>query len=391
MSEPPRRRALVVSPDPAAGAGGVERVCIQIAAALREGGWEAEVVGPAEQPGRWPMRLGMTWLAQSRRAMAAARAAPPPPPDLLITHGQLGWPAPRGVRRIHLYHGTMVGHGTRGAVTALRRERVRQVLGGGAAEALAGRGALVAVVAEQVAEEIARWYRLRTDAVLENGVDLATFRPGHRTAARAHLGLDPDTLYALFVGRVEPRKGGDLLAPACARAGFALLVAGAGEVEGARALGVLDPPALARAYAAADAVLFPTRYEGHALVVLEAIACGTPVVTTPTGWVPTLLREVPGYAELVGAPHVDALAARLRRVAAGGLEPTLAAARARVERVNGLDAFGARWRALAERALSAQPSAGAAPGSASESAVRPSPSHSAASSPSTIGSINEKR
>ena len=92
--------------------------------------------------------------------------------------------------------------------------------------------------------------------------------------------------------------------PAPRAAGWELLHAGAPALDGARHLGLLEPEQLADAYAAANCLLFPTRYEACSYVLLEALASGTPAVTTRVGWTRTLLRELPAYEALCVRPDV---------------------------------------------------------------------------------------
>jgi glycosyltransferase involved in cell wall biosynthesis len=336
-------RAVIVSPNPASEAGGVERVCALLAQVLEEDGWEVSVVGPRRTMGRWRFRLALGYLGLSLDATAAAREHDP---DLLITNGLLGFGSSRKTPRIHLFHGTMVAD-TRAEGRALsRRERLRRTLGGALAEALAGRGATVVSVAHETAREVRRYYGLHTDAVIPNGVDTALFRPQSRQLAREALGLPPDARLCLFVGRMQHRKGAELLAPACREAGYELMTAGAGDGAGDRHLGLLAPQELAGAYAAADCVLYPSRYEACGLVALEALACGVPLLATRVGWMPTFLEAVPGYSLLSVRPEHDDIVARLRLLQHTDTSHLMRTARAWIERHNSLESWGAAWREL---------------------------------------------
>jgi glycosyltransferase involved in cell wall biosynthesis len=340
-------RVAIVSPDPSNRAGGVERVCALLGEVLERQGWEVEIVGPAYAPTRWQSRLGRNYPMLSRSATAATRARRDL--DLIVTNGFLGIGCPRGVPRIHLYHGTMVGnaHAQRGSVPA--HERLRRTVGAGLTEALSGRGAArVACVSELVAEEVLRRYRVRADAVIPNGVDTDTFAPREMHGARERLGLPGDRRYALYVGRLEHGKGSDLVVEGAARGGCELLVAGPTGAPGTHHLGVLAPAALADAYAAADCMVFPSRYEGCSLVVLEALACGRPLLATRVGWMGTLLRAVPEYDALCIEPTVEELARRLRELEGFESAELCAAARAFVLANNSLERWAARWGRLIE-------------------------------------------
>lgn len=130
-------------------------------------------------------------------------------------------------------------------------------------------------------------------SVLRNGVDLEIFRPLDRTMARSKLGLNGQIL--LSVGHLIERKGHDLVIRALALLPrHKLLICGAGPEDAglrrlAKEIGVADrvrflgPIAhdrLAEIYGAADALILASSREGWPNVLLEAMACGTPVIAS---------------------------------------------------------------------------------------------------------------
>jgi glycosyltransferase involved in cell wall biosynthesis len=336
-------RAVLISPNPASNAGGVERFCMLLASVLESSGWTATLVGPGEPP---PRALARSGLGPSLQALAATRRARRERADLVISNGFLG--GPTGTPRIHVFHGTMVEHVRRG-VTGSRRYRLREGAGGGLAEALCARGATAVAVSRSAAGEVERLYRQRVDAVIPNAVDTEIFSPGDRAEARTRLALDRHARYALFVGRFEHRKGADLVPEACRRAGYELLVAGRGAPTGTIELGTMAPAELRYAYRAADCVAFPTRYEGFGYVTVEGLACGVPVITTPVGWTREFLRECAEYSPFIVRPDLDSVTDALRRLQPGDGVPVLAHARAFIERENSLDAFRRRWLELIDQ------------------------------------------
>lgn len=335
--------AVIVSPDPSNAAGGVERMCVLLSRVLEADGWTADIVGPEHEPARWLARLGAGYLASSISGMRAARRLRP---DLIVSNGFLGMSLPGDPRRVHVYHGTMVG-GTRGDSSGLSRaERARRIFGAGISEAIAGRGATVVCVSDLAADEVRRFYRVRSDAVIPNGIDTSVFRPRGRAESRVRLGLAEAGRYCLFVGRIQQGKGADLLEPASREAGYELMIAGSEGAPGARHLGVLDPESLAYAYSAADCVLFPSRYEACSYVVLEALACGVPLLTTEVGWMPTFLHAVPEYRALCVQPTHDDIVVRLRQLTELDTDRLTSKAQEWVVEHNSLKRYAERWHEL---------------------------------------------
>jgi glycosyltransferase involved in cell wall biosynthesis len=110
--------------------------------------------------------------------------------------------------------------------------------------------------------------------------------------------------YVLAVGTVEPRKNLERLAEATRRLGVELRVVGAqgwGRVEpgsGVRRLGCVSDEELARLYRGARCLAYPSLYEGFGIPILEAMASGTPVVTSRGG----ATEEVAGGAAVLVDP-----------------------------------------------------------------------------------------
>ena len=109
--------------------------------------------------------------------------------------------------------------------------------------------------------------------------------------------------YVLAVGTLEPRKNVALAAAAATAAGVELRVAGAAgwggvSADGVRWLGEVDDDELARQLRGARALVYPSLYEGFGIPILEAMAVGTPVVTSRGG----ATEEVAGGAAVLVDP-----------------------------------------------------------------------------------------
>ncbi len=132
--------------------------------------------------------------------------------------------------------------------------------------------------------------------VIRNGVDLEMFRPVDRATARRALGVAPPVLAT--VGNLIPLKAQDLIVRALpmlpgatllivgdgpAAPGLQALAADLGVADRVRFLGRLPQADLCTVYAAADVSVLASRSEGLANVLLESMACGTPVVASDVG------------------------------------------------------------------------------------------------------------
>jgi glycosyltransferase involved in cell wall biosynthesis len=270
-------------------------------------------------------------------------------PDLIVSNGYLGVGGFRGAPRVHLYHGTTAGAMKATSYAQPRREVLRRTVSAGAAEAIAARGAAkVICVSQATADEVRHYYRASTDAVIANAVDTSVFAPRPQKDARARLGLTKGPRYVLFVGRLEHGKGGDVAVEAARRAGYELLVAGAMGAPGVQHLGVLSPDELSDAYAAADCVVLPSLYEACSLVVLEALACERPLLTTRVGWMNSFLKAVPEYDTLCVESSVEDLTAHLLDLSDLVTKRLTSMARDFVLRHNSLECYSESWRKLLE-------------------------------------------
>ncbi len=286
--------------------GGVARCVADLVADQIERGWRVGVAcppgGPLLQRARvvgadhmaWPARRspGVRVPAETR---AVSKIAQEWSPDLVHLHSSkaalAGRLALRGrlptLFQPHAWSFFAVGEPLRTAAVRWERAAVRWT------------DAIVCVSeGERAAGEregiVATW------RVVPNGIDLEVFRPaldGERARAREELGFGSRPV-AVCLGRLSRQKGQDVLAeawPAVARRvpGAELVFVGGGPDEDAlrgRGRVVGEQQDVRPWLAAADVVVQPSRWEGLAYVVLEAMASGRRVVAT----------DVPGMREALG-------------------------------------------------------------------------------------------
>jgi len=164
----------------------------------------------------------------------------------------------------------------------------------------------VIAISDHAYEQLTTSYRLDEDEVemIPHGVDTDWFYPREEQ----HPAVDDGETTLLYVGRLGARKGLDLALRALAEADdpdVEFLIAGTGRHEGSlrdlarelgiaeqvRFLGYVPDEELPVLYSSADVFVLPSRYEGFGLVVLEAMACGTPVIGADAGGIPTAIED----------------------------------------------------------------------------------------------------
>lgn len=289
---------------------------------------------------------GPSDVAALRRTRAAMRHA-----DAVFAHSsKTGALArlvrPRGTRLVFVPHGWswLVGGRLAGAYRTVER--------------LLARRAHVTVVVgrDELAEGRQVLGRRPALEVIENSVDLERFRP-------PEVPRPTDGRTVVCVGRLTRQKGQDLLVRAVAQGGLDVSVRLVGPGDPAehedletlaRELGIAERVELVgaddpvRHLQEADLVVVPSRWEGLPLVLLEAMACGAPVVASSAAGVDALadagvvvpLTEEDAFVETLAKAMRDLLASPERRVELG------CRARTRAEERYGRERMAEQYRAL---------------------------------------------
>ena len=244
--------------------------------------------------------------------------------DIIHSHywisGQLGWMISErtGVPLVHTMH-TMAKVKNQALAEGDTPEPLIRALG---EEQIVQNAKALIANTDAEAASLVSLYGADSDRVkvVTPGVDLQRFTPGHgKASARNILDIAPDAIMLLFVGRIQPHKGPEVLVRAVAelvahaphlRSKLALVIMG-----GASGTGINEPERLAKLatflgvadlihfkepvsrteladwYRASDLVCVPSYSESFGLVALEAQACGTPVVASAVGGLRTAVSD----------------------------------------------------------------------------------------------------
>jgi glycosyltransferase involved in cell wall biosynthesis len=349
---PAPRLVLFTRDDPTRSTGGVESFTQRLLAAFPG----SEVVAYAGAAGR---RL---LLDEARDAFAArgqlARAVELLRPAAIVANGAAAW-ALRETESpvVAVFHGTYAGFGRAVASIAPRRGLLACTYGA-FLERRAGRGrAAVVAVSRGVATQVRESYGVRAPIrVIENGASPERRPPPARSTARRVLALADDRRVLLFVGRAERTKGfGEVAALARARPEVTVLAAGVAPDHrlppNLLAQGTVGAEAMAHLYAACDAVVLPSRYEGCSIALIDAVMADRPILSTATGCFDVAGETpfgivLPRHSEKQLAPGFVAAADRL--LAAPERFRPLASCRERFA----FERFAREWRTLIDEVSS---------------------------------------
>jgi glycosyltransferase involved in cell wall biosynthesis len=222
-------------------------------------------------------------------------------------------------------------------------------------------------IAEKVVSSFAALYNYHNQVLIPNGIPTDVFTPDTvvRQRMRQKLQVEPQTFVFIHVGRIDANKNQGMLISAFSRlcasesVPMELWLVGDGDLleaaqQQARTLGIenrvrflgvrSDIPDLLRA---ADVFVFPSRWEGNPLSVMEAMATGLPVIATAVGGVPELVEDgVSGI--LIPNEDRDALVAAMQRMVE---QPDLRVQMGQAARCRAVERFDIRQTVRAYEAL----------------------------------------
>lgn len=204
-------------------------------------------------------------------------------------------------------------------------------------------------------------FRSRRVEVIPNGVDGRVFQPLQRVVSRDRLGLPRDGPLLMF-GAVhadrDANKGWDLLRAALGvlQKPIALVVFGSSgrrlDIPGHRVFArgaISSDEELCLLYSAADVTVVPSRLENYPNVILESLACGTPVAAFAAGGIPEMIEQ--HRTGFLAKPYDPVDLAKAVQMALAASATMRAACREWIERNADLDTLARRHIALYEELL----------------------------------------
>jgi glycosyltransferase involved in cell wall biosynthesis len=316
-------RILILSPNSPQVLGGMEHFVRGLGEGLEALGYAVEYFHRENSLPAW---MNQKPFARMRKFSASAlgyfigrRAQAKLGDDVVavISNSDVGYyplhPSSKRTRLIHFYHGTY-----RGQAEAIRpfitypgylylKWWNSMVL-----ERLSGRNHQVLCCSDPVGEEVLRFFGLASNTVWLP-MDLSRFFPRDPQTCRRELGLPDSGPIGVFVGSAHATKGFPVvrkLIEAFPDVRWGLAFRGTvpediGTNPHVRIFHEMANEKIPLLYGAADFALSPSRYDAFPYAVCEALACGTPVIASPSGASRLFLKEPPLNRFLVS--HADAM------------------------------------------------------------------------------------
>jgi len=226
--------------------------------------------------------------------------------DFIIANSFYGFGCfpPKG-KVFNIFHSTHIGfsEGIKGVIPPVTYFELRYLYGE-LLESVSGFDRIKIAVSENIRDELKNNYGFEDVKVINNCIDTSAFSKTDKYKARRKLGIPSEAYVGLNVGRWDITKGSDILEGVMRSAGasnvFWVVVPGTGTdrtmvppLDNIMVFDHIEHEKMSEVYNAADFVLFTSRYESFGYVIIEALACGVPVITTNVGVAKTIYRHEP--------------------------------------------------------------------------------------------------
>lgn len=298
MSNSLHKVAIITAFDPFVFKGGIETYTIQLIDFLKKKNIKVDIYHSGminEDPGFHNNFIGKLYLLGREMFKFDLDY------DVIISNSFYGFGySPPRVRTLNIYHSTHAAFAENLLnIVPYSVYLEWKLLYGEFCESASGFDRVSIAVSESVRDELRDYYNFKQIELVPHGINTSIFRKLDKKSARSAFDIPEDSFVGLYVGRWDETKGASVLEKVMAANPdiFWILVLGTGSdrniLPSNRNILVLeemDREKLTEVYSASDFMLFPSRYEAFGYVIIEAMACELPVITTSVGVAKTIYK-----------------------------------------------------------------------------------------------------
>lgn len=298
-------KIIICSPSKNNIVGGVERFCYLLKDVLVNNNFNVEIVSKEDIENNifWKLFKRIKGLDLIILGYLLGKLANKLKPDLVITNGLYGFSTK--IKSINIEHGTFAGASDK-IDKNIFKKIIRKYIWG-YFEKLAVQKAIKVVAVSKYTEDLVKKYYKRKDIeVILNGVDINLFSKKDKFESRKIFNLPQDRKLILFVGRLSYEKSPEIIYELAKKFEkddiffvFATDRVLNWNLKNTIFLLNVDYQKLPFLYSACDVFILPSKHEGFAFTLIEAMSCELPFVISSVGGYYEILEEIPQFENFI--------------------------------------------------------------------------------------------
>ncbi|GEM_PF-2825247 len=299
-------KIIIVSPSKNNRVGGVERYCWLLKDVLEKEKFEVEIIGKEDVENSLVYKIfkkipGINLIVLG---YLLGKYADKLNPDLVITNGPYGFSTES--KSINVEHGTFARASDRMDKNNIFKKIIRKYLWGYFEKIAVKKARKVVAVSKETKKSIEKYYKRNDAIVILNAVDTNLFTKEDKLKSKNFFNLPIDKKLVLFVGRLSYEKSPEIiyeLAKRFEKEGVNFVFATDRvlnwNLKNTIFLLNISNEKLPYLYSACDVFILPSKHEGFAYTLIEAMSCEMPFVVSKVGGALEIYEKIPEFRKFI--------------------------------------------------------------------------------------------